>query len=103
MKNKKIKNGKLKSKFLKLTILSGVMLSLNAQASITFGDPNKTSILWGGYIRSNLTTLDNDISGAHIKGITYDDYEHSSRGSVYNLNYMNTYKESRIFQSIHMA
>ena len=101
MKNKKTKNSKFKSKLIKLTILSGAMLSLNAHAGITFGDPNKTSILWGGYIRSNLTTLDNDISGAHVKGATWDDYEHASKDKVYNLNYMNTYIQGKSYFSKH--
>ncbi|ASK78662.1 hypothetical protein CF386_06425 [Paraphotobacterium marinum] len=36
-----------------------------------------------------------------MKGMTFDDYEHASKGSVYNLNYMNTYIQGKSYFSEH--
>lgn len=65
-------------------------------------EQDKTSISWGGYIRSTFFTYDNDISHAHIPGGTgAKGLEHASKGDVYNQNYTNLWFQGKSYFAEH--
>lgn len=90
----------MKNKLIKLSCLSLLVASSFSNAG-TWYDKDGTSLIWGGYIRSNFSTMDKDISGSHIYGIGAHGYERSGRGDIHNLNYTNQYFEGKSYFSKH--